>query len=337
MVKFSILDPVTIDVNSTSSQALQNSVNLAKYVESLDFDRYWIVEHHGVHYEATPSPDILAAAILGQTTKIKVGVGGFLLNNYSPYKVAEIIKSLNALYPERVDFGIGQSTSGKVADFALQANRFNEDCYNHDQAVDELLHWLRNDFTASDPFSTIPIMRDQPVYNNIWALVVTENSAKRAAKYGLNLACSAFHLPENAVGSIKAYHENYQPYSTNNAMSLLSIRLVVADSQQEAEKLAMPMRYLFHQRRKLNIMPMTMPTIDEAIKAVGEVWSAETSDWPMYVIGDKEQVYSKLSKMIEQTGVNEIMLQDVLPTFADRKKMYGLVAEIADRLNSHHK
>lgn len=334
MIKFSILDPVTIDVNSTSSQALQNSINLAKYVESIGFSRYWIVEHHGVHYEATPSPEILASAILAKTTKIKVGVGGFLLNNYSPYKVAEIIKSLNALYPNRIDFGIGQASSGQLADKALQVHRLNNDSYSHDQAVDELLHWLRNDFNADNSFSTIPIMRDQPIYNNIWALSVTENSAKRAAKYGLNLACSAFHIPENAVGCIQAYHKHYQPYVNSKARSLLSIRLVVADTQLEAEKLAMPMRYLFQQRRKFNIMPMVMPTIDEAIEAVGEILPAETADWPMYVIGDKQQVYRKLTKMIQLTGVNEIMLQDVLPTFAERKKMYQKVAEIAEKLNS---
>lgn len=335
-MKFSILDPVIIEPNSTSAKALQSSIDLAKYVESLDFARYWIVEHHGVHYEATPSPEILASAILNQTKKINVGVGGFLLNNYSPYKVAEIIKSLNALYPGRVDFGIGQSSSGQLQDFALQANRVSETNYNHDQAMDELIHWLANDFETDNPFSTIPIMRDESSYDNIWALVVSEYSAKRAASLGIKLACSAFHQPEKAVNSIAAYRQNYQHTmkycATSKPTDLLAIRLIVADTQEEAEKMAMPMRHLFHQRRNLNIMPLTMPTIDEAIADAGGIWPAETSPWPMYVIGDKEQVYAKLSNMIEQTGVNEIMLQDVLPTFDMRKKMYADVAELAHKL-----
>lgn len=78
-MKFSILDPVIIEPNSTSAKALQSSIDLAKYVESLDFARYWIVEHHGVHYEATPSPEILASAILSQTKKLTLGWVAFYL------------------------------------------------------------------------------------------------------------------------------------------------------------------------------------------------------------------------------------------------------------------
>lgn len=332
MIKFSILDPIVIEPNSTSTQAIQNAIELAKFAEDLDFARYWIVEHHGVHYEATPAPEILAGAILSQTSKIRIGIGGFLLNNYSPYKIAEIIKSLNALYPNRMDFGIGHSVSGEIPDFALQANRTHLNDYQHNLAVEELLHWLDNDFPSDNPFSTIQIMRDQPKYPNIWAMAVSEQTAMHAAKLGINLACSAFHKPELAINSLNTYRENYQPArgsgSNQQPTDFLAIRLIVADTQEEAERLAMPMRFQFHQRRINKIMPLTTPTVDEAIQLAGEVWPAETSDWPMYVVGDKERVYRILNNMIEQTNVKEIVVQDVLPTLAMRKKMYSTLAEL---------
>ncbi len=332
MINFSILDPVIIEPGSTSARAIQNSIELAKFVEGLNFSRYWIVEHHGVHYEATVSPEILATAILGQTSKIRVGIGGFLLNNYSPYKIAEVIKSMNALYANRVDFGIGHSVSGVVPDFALQANRKYENDYKHMEAVEELLHWIDCDFPDDNPFSTIPIMRDQSYYPNLWAMAVSESTAIHAAKLGLSLACSAFHKPELAINTLKSYRENYKPAralgSNLKPTDFLTIRLIVADTQEEAERLAMPMRYLFHQRRINQIMPLTTPTVDQAIELSGGVWPAESSDWPMYVIGDKERVYSLLSNMIDQTGVTEILLQDVLPTLNMRKKMYEIVADL---------
>lgn len=332
MIKFSILDPIVIEPNSTSTQAIQNSIELAKFAESLDFARYWIVEHHGVHYEATPAPEILAAAILNQTSKIRIGIGGFLLNNYSPYKIAELIKSLNALYPDRVDFGIGHSQSGEIPDFALQSNRIHTNDYEHNSALEELLHWLDNDFPQDHPFATIPIMRDQPKYPNIWSMAVSEQTATHIAKLGLNLACSAFHKPELAINSMNAYRDNYQPArgagSHEKPTSFLAIRLIIADTQEEAERLAMPMRYQFHQRRINKIMPWTTPTVEESIQLAEEVWPAEESDWPMYVIGDKKRVYKILSNMIEKTGVDEIVVQDVLPTLAMRKNMYSTLATL---------
>lgn len=334
-MKFSILDPLVIEQGSNSTQALKNAIKLAQYAESLDFARYWVVEHHAVHYEAAAAPEILVSAILNQTQKISVGVGGFLLNNYSPYKIAEIIKTLSALHPGRVDFGIGHSASGPLPDFALQANRSTATDYDHCQAVDELLHWLANDFVSDNPFSTIPIMADTPVAANIWSMAVSEKSAVYAAKRGMNLACSAFHEPEKAVNSMQAYQGHFQPspsLTATHPTALLAIRLIVADTQEEAERMAMPMRHLFYQRRKMGLMPYTTPTIDEAIAHVGEVWPAETTDWPMYIIGDKERVYATLSRMREQTGVGEILIQDILPTFDMRTKMYAILAEIADRM-----
>lgn len=334
MIKFSILDPIVIAPNSTSTEAMHNAIELAQFAESLDFARYWIVEHHGVHYEATPAPEILAGAILNKTSKIRVGIGGFLLNNYSPYKIAELIKSLNALYPDRLDFGIGHSQSGEIPDFALQANRNNPSHYEHSAALEELLHWLDNNFPKDHPFSTIPIMRDQPRYPNIWAMAVSEPTAIHAAKLGINLACSAFHKPELAINSLNMYRKHYHPArgtgSYAHPKDFLAIRLIIADTQEEAEQLAMPMRYQFHQRRINEIMPFTTPTVEEAIEFAGGVWPAESSDWPMYVIGDKEHVYRTLSNMIELTNVNEIVVQDVLPTLDLRKKMYTQLATLFD-------
>ncbi|MBK3745993.1 MsnO8 family LLM class oxidoreductase [Paraburkholderia aspalathi] len=204
-MKLSILDPVQIPSGQTSTEAIQGSIALAQIAENLGYHRYWLVEHHDVPYEVNPAPEVLAVALGYATKTIRIGVGGVLLNQYSPYKVAETLRTLNALFPDRIDVGIGRATAGIVADTALKRLRDIDLPDDHAQQTEELVGWLGNDLPEESPFHKIKIMPDQAAGPLPWVLAATEASAKRAALLGLPLACSAFHVPENAPGAMKAY------------------------------------------------------------------------------------------------------------------------------------
>lgn len=330
-MKLSILDPVQIPVGQTSSQAMRGSIALAQTAERLGYHRYWLVEHHDVPYEVNPAPEVLAVALATATTTIRIGVGGLLLNHYSPYKAAEAMRTLNGLFPGRIDVGIGRATAGIAADTALKRLRDVDIPDDHERQTEEFVGWLGNDRPETAPFNAIKIMPDEAPGPLPWVLAATEASARRAALLGLPLACSAFHVPENAPGAWKVYHENFQPSrfaaGVDRPTSFLAVRLIVAETQEEAERLAMPMRAAFKLRRKDQVMPERMLTPEEAIELLGGVLPAEDSDWPAYVVGTPERVKSMVERMVHVTGATEIMVQDVLHDADLRVRNYELLAK----------
>jgi luciferase family oxidoreductase group 1 len=334
-MKLSILDPLVVPTGSTSGGALRTAIAMAQQVERLGFTRYWIVEHHDVAFEANPAPEVFVAALAGATARIRIGVGGVLLNHYSPYKVAEAMRTLSALYPGRIDVGIGRATAGPLADKALQ--RLRDAAIPDDQAerVEELIGWLGNDLPVTSPFHGIGIMRDEPPGPLPWILAVSEESARRAAALGLGLACSAFHKPEQAPHSMAAYRAAFRPsaYAAGIAQpqAFIAVRVIIGETQAEAERLAMPVRAAFKLRRSPErIMVENLPTLDEAVATMGGMVAAGDEDWPAYLVGTPDGVKARLQRMAEITGAQEFMIQDFLEDPALRLRNYEMLARAFD-------
>ena len=313
----------------TSSGALQSSIALAQEAERLGYCRYWVVEHHGIRFEANPAPEVFVAALAGATSKIRIGAGGVLLNHYSPYKAAEAMRTLNALFPGRIDVGIGRATAGVKADTALKRIRAVETPDDHEAQVSEFVGWLGNDLPENSPFHGLSIMPDEPAGPLPWILAATEGSAIRAARHGLPLACSAFHIPENAPGAIAAYRQHFSKSHWNAGVAapqiLIALRVIIGETQEEAERLAMPVRAVFKLRREDGIFLDTLPSLEEAEDILGGRLAAEETDWPDYVIGTPERVRQVIERMSYETGVDEFMLQDFLDEPALRLRNYSLL------------
>jgi luciferase family oxidoreductase group 1 len=330
-MKLSILDPLVVPRGSTSGGALRTAIAMAREAERLGFTRYWIVEHHDVVFEANPAPEVFAAALAGATSRIRIGVGGVLLNHYSPYKVAEAMRTLNALFPGRIDVGIGRATAGPVADRALRRLREIEPPDDQAERVEELIGWLGNDLPATSPFHGIGIMRDEPAGPLPWILAVSEESARRAAALGLGLAGSAFHTPQQAPHSVAAYRAAFRPSAHAAGIAapqaFIAVRVIVGETLEEAERLAMPVRAVFRQRRKPErIMVEHLPTLDEAIAIMGGMVRARDEDWPAFLVGTPAGVKTRLQRMAAITGADEFMIQDFLDDPALRLRNYGLLA-----------
>jgi len=330
-MRLSILDPLVLPRGGTSGDTLRTAIGMAQVAERLGFTRYWIVEHHDVAFEANPAPEVFAAALAGATSLIRIGVGGVLLNHYSPYKVAEAMRTLSVLYPGRIDIGIGRATAGPVADRALQRLRDATLPDDHATQVEELLGWLGNDLPSASPFNGIRIMPDEPAGPLPWILAVSEESARRAATLGLGLACSAFHKPEQAPHSAAAYARSFTPsrYAAgiSTPQAFIAVRVIVGETQEEAERLAMPVRAVFKLRRSPErIMVPQLPGLDEAVAIMGGMIPAETSDWPAYIVGTPQRVKAILTRMADATGIGEFMIQDFLDDPGLRLRNYELLA-----------
>ena len=181
-VKLSIVDQSPVSSGSTPAQALQNSIELARLADRLGYQRYWIAEHHGMEILACPAPEILITRIAAETFRIRVGSGAVLLPHYSPLKVAEVFRMLHAMYPERIDLGIGRAPGGTQLEArALRGERGSAPVIDDfaDRLV-ELEAFLGHDFPPDHPFSNIRVTPEMPGAPQLWLLGSSEWSASAA-------------------------------------------------------------------------------------------------------------------------------------------------------------
>ena len=137
---FNILDYAMIDEGKDATQALQDTTRLAKLADDLGYKRFWLTEHHDVPAFASGSPELLMMHLLGETKRIKLGSGGVMLPHYSPFKVAENFKMLEALHPGRVDLGIGNNPGTAVVKRAMDEDK--RDYLDYAQSIEDIRHYL---------------------------------------------------------------------------------------------------------------------------------------------------------------------------------------------------
>jgi luciferase family oxidoreductase group 1 len=162
-VKLSVIDQSPVSAGFTPADALHNTIELARLTDRLGYHRYWIAEHHAIPALASPAPEILIDRVAAETSTIRVGSGAVLLPHYSPLKVAETFRVLHALYPNRIDLGIGRAPGGTPLDsYALRRYRDHEPGDDFPRQLVELLTFLHGGFPADHPFSRI-IVTPEPL------------------------------------------------------------------------------------------------------------------------------------------------------------------------------
>src|SRR5271167_1225286 len=185
-MRLSLLDQSPISEGSTGADALHNSLDLARLAEDLGFARYWVAEHHGTPMLACASPEVMIAAIGSITRQIRIGSGGVMLPHYSPLKVAENFSILSALFPGRVDLGIGRApgTDHSTA-YALQRDRRQAAPDDFPEQLGELLGYLENQMPPAHPFARLAALPGRPCVPDVWLLGSSAQSAVWAADNGL--------------------------------------------------------------------------------------------------------------------------------------------------------
>ena len=158
-MKLSVIDQSPVSAGFTPADALRNTIELARLADRLGYERYWIAEHHAITALASPAPEILMTRVAAETSTIRVGSGGVMLPHYSPLKVAETFRMLHALYPGRIDLGVGRAPGGTPLDtFALQRYRGQQlSVDDFPQQLVELLAFLNRDFPDKHPFGRLTV------------------------------------------------------------------------------------------------------------------------------------------------------------------------------------
>ena len=327
-MKLSILDQSPVTSGMTAPEALANSVDLVQRAEALGYERYWVSEHHNDHAFAHAAPEVLIARLASATTRIRLGSGGVLLGHYSPYKVAEQFNLLEALFPGRIDLGIGRAGGGEgQSTSALRPGAGGGP--DHWQRIDHLLAWLGEGRPDDRPFTDAHARPLTPAPPEVWVLGTSPASAKFAGSRGLPYAFGAFIDARAMVESFMAYHRSFRPspYLAEPHTNLTWFALA-ADTEARARELARSAEVWFV-RTFLRGGVSAFPTDEEAAAEVISPMEATLLEMRRQStsVGTGQQVAESLRQIRESLQVDEISVVTLTASHADRVRSYELIAE----------
>jgi luciferase family oxidoreductase group 1 len=334
-MKLSVLDQSPVPAGFTPTNALRNTIHLARAADGLGYERYWIAEHHAIETLASPAPEILIARVAAETSGIRVGSGGVLLPHYSPLKVVEEFRMLHALYPGRIDLGLGRAPgSGGLEAYALQRERSKRhEASDFPEQLTELLAFLHHGFPPEHPFSRIKVSPEMPGAPEVWLLGSSDWSAEVAAQFGLPYAFAHFIGPEQTVAALARYRSNFKPSTfLQEPRAIVALGVVCAETDAEAERLSASTKVLIR-RIRLGGERRPVPTPEEAIQELENLGAGadpltwDASEWPRYTVGSPAKVSGRLESMARDLQIEELMILTVIHDHAARLHSYELLAE----------
>ncbi|HEX2273745.1 MAG TPA: MsnO8 family LLM class oxidoreductase, partial [Acidimicrobiales bacterium] len=230
----SVLDQAPVPAGSAPGRALRESVELARAAEAWGYRRYWIAEHHNTPSLAATAPEVVVAAVAAATSSIRVGSGGVLLPYYSPLKVAEVFRSLHALFPGRIDLGIGRAAGTDPAgEAALLASGGASGDEHFAENLAELLAFLE---VGAATEAEVRAMPEGPGGPEVWLLGSSSYSSACAAYLGLPLAFAHFITPAHGPQIVESYRRGFRGGPGQAPRVVIAVAALCADSDEEAER-----------------------------------------------------------------------------------------------------
>ncbi|MDF2921967.1 MAG: hypothetical protein K0R57_881 [Paenibacillaceae bacterium] len=328
-MKLGILDHVQISEGRTAADALKESAALAREAERLGYSRFWVSEHHGTRALAASSPEILIAHLAAATSRIRVGSGGVMLPHYSAYKVAENFRLLEALYPGRIDLGLGRAPGGMyLATRALQEGK-NVQIRQYPEQVADLAGYLHDALPHNHRFaglSAAPVIASAP---ELWLLGSSGESARIAAEEGAAFAFAQFFGAPGGEEAIRSYKRHFLPSILNDApRTMIAVMAVCADTQEEADYLAGSSE-LYFLKLAGNMELSAIPSAETAANYPYTPFEREAMSARRAArnTGTPQEVKEKLEQLAERYEADELIVVVPVHDFAARLRSVQLLAE----------
>jgi luciferase family oxidoreductase group 1 len=308
---------------------LRNSLDLAEHADRLGYTRYWLAEHHNLASIASAAPEIMIGQIAARTRNLRVGSGGVMLPNHAPLMVAERFKVLEALFPGRIDLGIGRAPgTDPVTSLALrmrQEMRADDDFL---ERLQELLLLETNGYPEGHPFRAVRAMPADVALPPIWLLGSSDYSAQLAAAVGVGLAFAHHFATYDAAAAMRLYRENFRPSAfRQRAYAILAVAAVCADTEAEAEHLASTTDLAFVRRQKGEYLPLASPDEAAAYPYTAQEREKIRANRVRLFVGTSQTLRERLAPLIAATGADEVMVATAIYDHAARKHSYALLAE----------
>jgi luciferase family oxidoreductase group 1 len=329
MIPLSVLDLSVVTTATRPAAALRNSIDLARHVDGLGFVRYWLAEHHNLASVASPAPDVMIGQIAAVTQNIRVGSGGVMLPNHAPLVVAERFKMLEALFPGRIDLGLGRApgTDGATA-YALRSRLDRREGDDFLERLHELTLWETRDFPPQHPYNNVVAMPDDTPLPPIWLLGSSDYSSELAAQVGMGFGFAHHFAMHDAITAMTNYRAHFKPSGWRTTPhAILAVAVVTAETDAEAEQLAASMDLNRLLRDRGQYRPL--PSVEEALAYpyTDADRAAIARNRSRLFVGSPSTVVQKLEPMIAASEADELMVITAVYDHEARKKSYSLLAE----------
>lgn len=329
-MRYSILDQSIAVAGAPQGQAIRDTVELAVHCEALGYERFWVSEHHNHPTILGSAPEVLLGAIAMRTNRIRIGSAGVMLPHYSPYKVAEQFRVLDALAPGRVDLGLGRApgSDGRTA-FALNPNA-NERPAAFPSDVRDLRAWVSGQpLMEGHPFGSVKAFPAGETTPQMWILGSSDYGAQVAAYFGLPYAFAYFFTDgKGCERALKIYRDTYQPseeWPEPNAA--ICVWALAGDDKKEAEHNFLPRAKWRLYRDRGQFISLEHP---DKVLADGFDGAEESRIKAMLkdgFVGEGPEVASRIEALGKQLGVDEIAIVTWSHDEAVRRRSYELLAE----------
>ena len=325
MIPFSVLDLSPIAQGSNASQSFRNTIDLAKHAEKWGYRRYWLAEHHGMPGIASAATSVLIGQVAAATLTMRVGAGGIMLPNHSPLVIAEQFGTLEALFPGRIDLGLGRAPgSDQTTARALRRN-LASDADEFPQDVVELINY----FEPEQPGQAIRAVPGTGLRVPVWILGSSLFGAQLAAMLGLPYAFASHFAPGQMMQAVEMYRKLFRPSQfLDKPYVMLGVNVFAADNEGEAQLLATSLQQAFVNLRTGRPGQLPPPRanftadLDPSAQAMlGQALSCT-------VIGVPEQVRTGLEEFAARTGADELMITAQVFEHQARLRSYQLTAEV---------
>ncbi len=332
-IPFSVLDLAPINLGSSPSESFRNSLSLAQHVERLGYHRYWLAEHHNMTGIASAATSVVIGYIAGGTSTIRVGAGGIMLPNHAPLVIAEQFGTLESLFPERIDLGLGRAPGSDQ----MTARALRRTLHTGGDDFPELLEELRFFFQSPVENQRVQAVPGAGMNIPIWLLGSSGFSARLAGQLGLPFAFAGHFSPEYILPALKLYRETFEPSDKlEKPYAMLAMNAVAADTDEEAQFLATTQFQSF--LRLTRGMPGQMLP---PVESMDDIWTSEEkaaveSRLGGSIIGSPTTVKKGLERILSETAADELMLNAMIFDHAARLRSYEIVADLRNPMGRAH-
>ncbi len=321
----SILDLAPVPEGTTSPEALQNIVSLARLGDELGYTRVWYAEHHGMPSIASSSPEVLIATAAANTTRIRVGSGGVMLPNHVPLRVVETYRTLNGLHPGRIDLGIGRAggSDGRTLS-ALRSTDGND--FPHELA--EMLAFEQESFPLGHPYAQIRVVPEHVALPPVFLLGSSGASAHAAGELGVGYSFAAHFSAAPPRPAFDAYRAAFRPSAQmERPHAILALSALIAPADDEAAFLSTSQGLswaLFHSGEVRKLLPPEQASTHNYTPQQQAIVDKQSKLW---IVGGPDAVKAEIERQAEAAGADEVMVTTTVWSHELRLRSYRLLAE----------
>lgn len=321
-IPLSVLDLSPILANGTAADALHRTLDLAQRAERWGYHRYWLAEHHGMPGIASAATAVVIGYVASGTSTMRIGSGGIMLPNHAPLVIAEQFGTLESLYPGRIDLGLGRAPGSDQATARALRRQLVSSGDDFPEMLAELRAYLRG---ASE--TRVRAVPGEGLDIPIWLLGSSNFSAQLAAHLGLPFAFAGQFSPDYMMTALDLYRQLFQSSAAlDKPYAMVGVNVFAADSDEQAQYLTTS-----HKQMHLSLVRGRPGKIPPPVHNLDELWlphekASVEATLSASIIGGPDTVAAQLQKFVKATGADEVIVNTMMYSHADRLRSYEILA-----------